>query len=215
LGIIPTVAPYILPSFIKELHLSYPKINLHVSEMRTDMIIEKLSNAEIDLAILATPLEEEHLLEIPLYYEEFIGYVSPLDPLFAKKEIRSKNMPNQHLWVLQEGHCLRNQVLNFCTKNHENFRSLYEAGSIDTLIKIVDTNGGYTIIPELHLAFLNAQQQKNIRPLIAPAVVREISLVFREDFVRERILNMCADIVKQIIPSKMIDPHLKKFAIHL
>ncbi|MEG1572750.1 MAG: LysR substrate-binding domain-containing protein, partial [Bacteroidales bacterium] len=186
-----------------------------VSEMRTDMIIEKLSNAEIDLAILATPLEEEHLLEIPLYYEEFIGYVSPLDPLFAKKEIRSKNMPNQHLWVLQEGHCLRNQVLNFCTKNHENFRRVYEAGSIDTLIKIVDTNGGYTIIPELHLAFLNAQQQKNIRPLIAPAVVREISLVFREDFVRERILNMCADIVKQIIPSKMIDPHLKKFAIHL
>lgn len=215
LGVIPTVAPYILPMFIKEMRRLHPKIHLHVSEMRTDAIIQKLKNAEIDIALLATPLSQHALLEIPIYYEGFCAYISPSDPLFSQPEIISKKMPYEHLWILQEGHCLRNQIFNFCNAKKSSFISMYEAGSIDTLIKIVDANGGYTIIPELHLPFLSEEQRKNIRPLVSPAVLREISLVVREDYVKEQMLNVCANLIKHTIPEKMIDARLKKFAIRL
>ncbi len=214
LGIIPTVAPYILPRLFKEFSEHYKSIDLKVSEMRTKILLEQLEKAEIDMAILTTPLQNSEILEIPLYYESFVAYISPNEALYQKGEIQSTQMPTEHLWVLQEGHCLRNQVFNFC-KTTSNFSAVYEAGSIDTLVKIVDTNGGYTIIPELHIQFLNNEQLKNIRQLTAPHPVREISIAIRKDFVRERMLNIVADTVKHIIPENMIDKRLKKFAIKL
>lgn len=214
MAIIPTVAPYILPHFIGNLQKINPEINLNVTEIPTDLIIKKLLNAEIDVAILSTPLVEKGLLEIPIYYEKFACYVSPSDPLYSQTEIVSSKMPAEHLWVLREEHCLRNQVLNFCDLTRP-LMNVYEAGSIDTLIKIVDTNGGYTIIPELHVDFLSDSQRLNVRMLVSPTVVREISMVVREDFVRAGILNACADIIKGIIPNEMLDDRLKRFSIKL
>ncbi len=214
LGIIPTVAPYILPKFFQVFRSKHPGIKMKVSETRTKLIVEQLERAELDMAILATPLANEGLLEIPLYYEKFVAYVSPSESLYAEEEILSAKMPTERLWVLQEGHCLRNQVFNFCHKQADT-SSIYEAGSIDTLVKIVDANGGYTIIPELHIDLLCEAQRKNIRHLTAPAPVREISLVIRRDFVREKMLNIVADAVKAVIPEQMLDGRLKKFAIKL
>ncbi|MFA6873171.1 MAG: hydrogen peroxide-inducible genes activator [Bacteroidaceae bacterium] len=214
MGIIPTVAPYILPKLFKELHSNYPKIQLRVFEMRTSYILEKLQKAELDMAILATPLEQEGFLAIPLYYEKFVAYVSPLEPIFLQKEIESEHMPTQHMWVLQEGHCLRNQVFNFCHERSD-YSAIYEAGSIDTLVKIVDENGGYTIIPELHIELLRPDQKNQIRQLTSPEPIREISLVIRKDYVRERLLNIVANAIKTIIPPHMIDTRLQKFAIRL
>lgn len=213
-AIIPTVAPYILPEFIAKIAEKHPLIELHISEMRTDFIIQNLLSAQIDLAILATPLLKDELLEIPLYYEKFIGYISPREPLYTEREIISTQMPSDHLWVLQEGHCLRGQVLNFCNDPKPR-TTLYEAGSIDTLVRIVDKNSGYTIIPELHFNLLTPTQQANTRPLISPTVVREISIVVRKDFVKERMLNIVADTIKAIVPDEMVDRRLKKFAIRL
>ncbi|MEG1649326.1 MAG: LysR substrate-binding domain-containing protein, partial [Rikenellaceae bacterium] len=202
------------PKLFKTIHQQYPDIQLRVAEARTTTIIQKLERAELDVALLATPLGDEELLEIPIYYEKFTAYVSPREPLFALTEIESHHMPTDHLWVLQEGHCLRNQVLNFC-EHKSDYSAIYEAGSIDTLVKIVDENGGYTIIPELHVPLLRNCQQSQIRPLVNPQPVREISLVVRKDYVRERLLNIIADSIRKIIPEHMIDPRLKKFAIKL
>ena len=214
LAIIPTIAPYLLPQFIASFKQSYPDISLKVSEMHTETIIEKLRIAEIDMAILSTPLEDSKILEVPLYYEKFIAYISPSEPIYERNELSANDMPLDRLWVLEEGHCLRNQVFNFCNEKPIH-SSTYEAGSIDTLVKIVDINGGYTVIPELHIELLNEKQKLNLREIVKPEATREISVVIRHDFVREGVLNAVAECIKQIIPAHMLDARLKKFAIKL
>jgi len=214
LAIIPTIAPYLLPQFIAAFRKSHPTISLKVSEMHTSTIIEKLRVAEIDMAILSTPLDDPKILEVPLYYERFVAYISPNEPIYSRLELSATDMPLDKLWVLEEGHCLRNQVFNFCNdKPIQN--STYEAGSIGTLVKIVDVNGGYTVIPELHIDLLTEDQKKNLREIVKPEATREISVVIRHDFVREGVLNAVAECIKEIIPSHMLDARLKKFAIRL
>ena len=214
LAIIPTIAPYLLPQFISAFKRSYPTISLKVSEMHTSTIIEKLRLAEIDMAILSTPLENPKILEVPLYYEKFAAYISPNELIYERSELSANDMPLDQLWVLEEGHCLRNQVFNFCNDKPQHIAT-YEAGSIDTLIKIVDVNGGYTVIPELHIDLLNEKQKLNLRNIVNPEATREISVVIRHDFVREGLLNAVAECIKQIIPAHMLDARLKKFAIRL
>jgi LysR family hydrogen peroxide-inducible transcriptional activator len=213
LALIPTVAPYLLPGLIAFFRTNFPDISLKIVEMRTESIIRKLHMAEIDMAILATPLADPKILEVPLYYEKFTAYISSVEGVSENTEISIADLPPEHLWVLEEGHCLRKQVLNFC--GNRTHTSTYEAGSIDTLVKIVDLNGGYTIIPELHVELLNDLQKLNLRKIVRPEATREISLVIRHDYVRERLMNVVAACIKQIIPEHMIDARLKKFAIKL
>ena len=214
-GIIPTVAPYILPKLFNILQERNPNINLHVKEITTSEIINQLEKAEIDMALLATPLNNPNLLEIPIYYERFFAYVSPTEPLYnIINEYEMRHLPTDHLWILKEGHCLRNQVMRLC-ESESGFSTTYEAGSIDTLVKIVDTNGGYTIIPELHLDFLSEKQKANVRPIVNPEPNREISLVVRNDYVKERLLNIMAKNISDVIPENMLDERLKKFSIKL
>ena len=214
LGVIPTVAPYILPKLFGVIAEQYPGITLRVTETRSASILEKLDKAELDVGLLATPVGRPGLLEIPVYYEKFVAYISPGESLYEKEEIESGRMPTERLWVLQEGHCLRNQVMNICDQR-SGYSSIYEAGSIDTLVKIVDENGGYTIIPELHLAMLTEAQKAHVRKIVDPAPVREVSLMIRQDYVRERMLNILAESIRRILPEAMIDKRLKKFAISL
>ncbi|HQB68765.1 MAG TPA: hydrogen peroxide-inducible genes activator [Paludibacteraceae bacterium] len=212
IGIIPTIAPYLVPEFITRFRSEYEGITLTISEMRTTDVLEQLQIGNLDLAIISTPLEQPDILEIPLYYEKFVAYFSPTQR-FTEIPLNPKDMPLDDLWVLQEGHCARRQIFNFChaeTSNH-----MYEAGSIDTLVKIVDKSGGYTMIPELHLQFLTEKQLKNVREINSPPAVREVSIVIRHDFVKERMINAVANTVKKIIPLQMLDERLKKFSIRL
>lgn len=213
LAMIPTVAPLLLPQFISKFRTLYPEISLHATELRTETIIQKLHSAEIDMAILATPLNDPKILEVPLYYEKFVAYISPNDALYSLPELTPAEMPTENLWILEEGHCLRNQVLNFC--NQKMSTSTIEAGSIDTLVKIVDINCGYTVIPELHINVLTEEQKKNLRPIVRPEATREISMIIRHDYAREGLMNAVAESIKQIIPAHMLDERLKKFAIKL
>ena len=223
IGTIPTVAPYVLPGLFREMRSTHPKMQLKVSEMRTNFLIDKLRSEEIDMAIMSTPLEQKGLLEIPLYYEKFLAYISPEDEFYKLEEIPAEDLPSDRFWILEEGHCLRNQVFSFC-HNCKCTHTEYQAGSIDNLIRVVDRNGGYTVIPELHTSFLNESQLMNIRSIVGRSAersceecipVREVSLVIHENFVRERLLNTVADCVKRIIPENMLDSRLKRFAIKL
>lgn len=214
LAVIPTVAADVVPLLFRSVRASAPDINLETYEMKTCDIVEKLSKAELDMALMATPLDNPVFLEIPIYYEKFYAYISPSDPLYAEKEIVSSSLPTERLWALQEGNCMRGQIFNMCSSS-SCYKSKFEAGSIDTLIRVVDENGGFTVIPELHLQHLSERQRANVRNLVSPDATREISLVIRKDFVREGVLNQIADALKKAIPDHMLDLTLKKFAIRL
>lgn len=213
LAIIPTIAPYLVPDLIQLFRENYPQIELTILEMTTANTLKALSLGSIDVAIAATPLSNSELLEIPLYYEPFMAYFSANHP-DKEHPVNGSAMSAPDLWVLQEGHCLREQTFNFC-ENRELYNHAYEAGSIDTLIRIVDKNGGYSVIPELHIPFLTVNQQQNVRSITSPPAVREVSLVIHKDYLRERILNAIADSIKQIIPPHMLDNRLKQFRIKL
>lgn len=213
IGMIPTLAPYLVPQFMKQFAENYPIVDLHISEMNTATLIRALQKEEVDLFIAATPLEEKDFYEIPLYYESFMAYFSNQHPL-RDVPLSASNMPQENLWVLEEGHCLRDQIFNFCKKTVP-YNHTFEAGSIDTLVRIVDLNGGYSVIPELHSTFLTDDQQKNVREINNPPAIREISVVIKKNFIKERMINAVADTVKSIIPNHMLNERLKKFSIKL
>lgn len=214
LGIASTIAPYILPKLFKYLSKQHPGIHLFVEEARVDDLTAKLERAELDVALMATPVVGEELLEIPLYKEKFLAYVSPDEPLYSDKAIETMTLTSENVWVLRESYCPRSGALPFCQCNTCR-NAVYEAGSIETLLKVVDENGGYSIIPELHVPLLCEEQKKNVRPLQNPEPARIIAFIIRQDFVRERMLNILLDAVKSIVPHSMIHPRLHKFPIKL
>lgn len=214
LGISSTVAPYLLPKMLKYLSVNHPDIALHVEEGRASVIVSQLERGEIDVALMATPLDNKELLEIPVYNERLMAYVSPGDPIYNENDLRTDRLPVERVWVLREGYCPNRGIFPFCNYRAER-QTVYEAGSVETLIKIVDENGGYAIIPELHVPLLRKCQQSNVRVLTNPAPTREIAFVVHRNFVRERLLNILADAIKSIIPPAMINHRLEKFPIVL
>ena len=214
MGIASTIAPYILPKMFKHLSKEHPDIDLYVEEARIATIIQKLERAELDLALLATPLNNDELLEIPIYTERFVAYVSPNEHIYQHEVLDTSALPIENVWVLREAYCPNHGIFPFCQSNSGK-RATYEAGSIETLVKIVDENGGYTIIPELHVPLLNNDQQRNIRHLHNPKPTREIAFVIRRDYARERLLNILVDAIKTVIPKEMIYERHKKFKIKL
>ena len=214
LGITSTVAPYLLPKMLKYLSVNHPDIELHVEEARVSTLVLQLERGELDIALLATPLNNDELLEIPVYQERLMAYVSPNEPIYNNLDLQIDRLPVESVWVLREGYCPNRGVFPFC--NYRTGRqAVYESGSVGTLIKIVDENGGYAIIPELHVPLLRKCQQANVRVLTNPEPNREIAFVIHRNFVRERLLNILADTIRTVIPPAMINKRLKKFSITL
>lgn len=208
LGITSTVAPYLLPKMLKYLSINHPDIELHVEEARVSTLVSQLERGELDIALLATPLNNDDLLEIPVYQERLMAYVSPDEPIYNDPDLQTGRLPVESVWVLREGYCPNRGVFPFCNYRAEH-QAVYEAGSVETLIKIVDENGGYAIIPELHVPLLRKCQQANVRVLTNPEPSREIAFVVHRNFVRERLLNILADAIRTVIPPAMINKRLK------
>ncbi len=216
LGIIPTLAPYLLPLFLNGFLKKYPNLKLKISELTTQHIIEKLEVQRLDAGILATPLKIPSIKEMPLFYEQFVVYASQEEKLMKKKYLLADDIDVNHLWLLEEGHCLRSQVVNLCElKRQENLlQNLdYEAGSIETLKKMVDINGGITILPELALRDLSKAQEKNIRYFKTPAPVREVSIVTYRYFVKYNLIDALRKEILSKIPAQMLDPDRKEIAM--
>ena len=214
LGVASTIAPFILPRLFRYMKSNHPDIVIHVEEARVDTLKSKLQRAELDVAILAMPVTEENLLEIPIFKERYVAYVSPDSPLYNEKELDTQRLTADDIWVLGESYCPNTGQFPFCVRDISSI-SIYAAGSIETLMRIVDENGGYTIIPELQLALIGDAQRANVRDLYNPVPGREVAFVVRRDFVRQRMLNILAEAVKSIIPDEMINERLKRFAIKL
>jgi LysR family hydrogen peroxide-inducible transcriptional activator len=219
LGIIPTVSPYLLPKLMDVHTHANTNIRITVRELTTDNILRGLANDSLDGGILATPLKDDTITERPLYYERFYAYVSPKErSLYVKNELDESDLNTNKLWMLDEVHCFRTQILHLCNMKKRRYNQsifTFEAGSIDTLIKIVDDNDGLTVIPEMAIYNLSEQQKKNVRSFKNATPVREISLITRKEFIRERLINIIVDEIKNGVPASLKDEMLKKYVIPL
>ena len=213
LGIIPTLAPYLLPLFLKSFSRKFPEIKLFIKELVTTEIISKLKTGDLDMGLLATPLKEPQLSEYPLFYEEFFAYASGSEKLPRKKYLLPRELDPSHLWLLEEGHCLRNQVINLCelkTLDAGSDKLHYEAGSIETLINMVDKNDGITIVPFLATLLLKPSQNKKLRRFSKPKPSREISLVTAASFPRTKLLNHLKAEIIASVPEELLDSGKKQ-----
>ncbi|MDR0798347.1 MAG: hydrogen peroxide-inducible genes activator [Dysgonamonadaceae bacterium] len=218
LGIIPTIATYLVPVLLHKQQDSESEIELILKESTTNNLIQGLLNGTLDGGILAGPLNHPELNEFPLYYEKFYAYVSPQDELFKQKEIDLDKINIHNVWLLENEHCLRGQIERLCRakRNTGNPSSIkYESGNIETLIHVVDYNSGITIIPEMHAMGLSEEQQENLRPFKNRTAVREVSLVVSKDYVRKTMLNEVMQMVRRSVPKSMQDTQLKEFVVDL
>ena len=207
LAVIPTVAPYILPTLLEKYATKNPGVQLYVTEMETNQIIKALRNNEIDAGLVSTPLEENGIKEYPLFYEPFVGYFSEGEPALKKRLIAPSDIELERIWMLNEGHCMRNQIINLCSDQVQKLQAdrkyRYESSNVETLRKMVDKNGGMTILPELATVEFYEDQMERIRYFEEVEPVREISLVTNDYFVRKRLLQSLMDEILDMIPEKM------------
>jgi LysR family hydrogen peroxide-inducible transcriptional activator len=215
LAIIPTLAPYLLPLFLPTFVDRYPKLKIVIRELVTPDIIHTLKSGEIDIGLLATPLHDPRLVEHPIFHEEFYAYTSNDNKASNKKYLLPKDIDLRKLWLLEEGHCFRNQVFNLCelkARNPESDRLHYQAGSLETLKNLVDHNRGITILPHLATRDLTKSQLKKIRQFAPPRPVREISLVTNVNYARKKVLAALKAEIENCLPD---DVGVKKGAMVL
>ena len=206
IGIIPTLAPYLLPLFIQQFALKYAKVNVIVSEMTTNIITHSLKEGAIDAGILVTPLQQKGIKEYVLFYEEMLAYVSKKNSLYQKHYVLAQDIDPNKLWLLEEGHCFRSQIENLCELRKQSRAGShfdYETGSIETLRRMVDLNDGITIIPELATLDMPAKQLQLIRKFKNPVPVREVSLVVQRDFVKKRLIDALRASILASVPEKI------------
>ena len=208
IALISTVAPVLVPGLFRQIGQKYPSIALQTEEMLTSTILEKLRKAEVDMGIMAGPVHEDSLLEIPLYHERFLAYLSPDNPLFAQDKIRMESLLQQPVWIIRDG--LRQLDPAEIQEGTISYERFFEGGRVGILIQVVNDNGGITIIPEPHAKLILYSQQSCLRPIVDPVPVRTISLVIRNDYIHEAKLNALVDAVRQIIPGTMLDSVIKK-----
>lgn len=206
LGIIPTLAPYLLPLFAGHFKRKYPAVNLHIEEGITDQLVKKLKSDQLDAAIFVTPYLDDSLIEKPVFYEELLVYAHRAHPLLAKPEVSVEDIAIPELWLLSDGHCFRSQVINLCSMHDVPQHELpfsYEGGAIETLIRIIDREGGFTIIPELAIRELSAMQSHNVITFNNFRPLREISVCYSRHFVKSRLIQLLFDEIKMAVPAEM------------
>lgn len=208
LGIIPTLAPYLLPLFVGRFIRKYPNIKLQVRELFTDEMTTALKNDTLDVGILVTPLIDRSIRTIPIFYEEIKIYIHP-DHKFHKdykSEIPSDALIGEDLWLLNEGHCFRNQMINLCKfRQNSSPKALlpfeYESGSIEALKRLVDKEGGFTLLPELALP----SNKENIKSIGNSPPLREVSLAYVRNFAKTRLLELLKEEIRAALPPEMLN----------
>jgi len=214
IALISTVAPVLVPGLFKYIGQECPAISLRTEEMITQSIHEKLRKAEIDIGILAAPVNDPQLLEIPLYTERFFAYVSENDPAYAQESIRSGTLTERPIWIIRNG--LRLSGLSRREPGERpSYDKYFEGGRVGMLIQIVNDNGGMTIIPETHIKLILYSLQKNLRPIVEPEIKRTIVLAIRRDYLHEATLNLVIRAVKSIIPGTMLESIVRSEHISL
>ena len=208
IAVIPTIAPYVLPQLLDQYTKAYPDVKLHASELETDRILTALRNGEIDAALVSTPLEERNIKEYPIFYEPFVAYFSPDEAALEKRLVKPEDISLERIWLLSEGHCMRNQVLDLCSDHVEELQTnrpyRYESSNVETLRKMVDKNGGLTVLPELATHEFPEDTMERIRYFEEPQPVREVGLITSDHFVRNALRDSLIDEIAKLVPKSML-----------
>jgi len=206
LGIIPTVMPTLLPMFLNNFIKKYPKIKLIIEELNTDEIITRLKNGHLDAAIAATPLMEEKIKEVVLYFEPFVAYIPDNHPNFGKSEIEVSDLNLDDILLLQDGHCFRDGILNLCKNVDKNDTNHFriESGSFETLIKLADEGLGTTLLPYLHTLDLPEKNRLKLRHFKEPKPAREVSLIFPKTELKIHIIDALRATIAGVIKGAIV-----------
>lgn len=214
LGVLPTIAPYLLPRFFPQLMEEYPDLDIRVTEMKTQDIQLALRAGELDAAIIASSLNDVEIKEEILFYEQFYGYVSKKEALFKKEMIRTSDITGERLWLLDEGHCFRDQLIRFCQMDAVKMNQMaYRLGSLETFMHMVENGKGVTFIPELAVNQLSEERLELVRPFAIPRPTRSIVLITGKDFIRNCLLQVVKVAIKQSIPVEMLRLHSNQYLV--
>nr|WP_319571146.1 hydrogen peroxide-inducible genes activator [uncultured Draconibacterium sp.] len=206
-GVIPTLAPYLVPLFIEQLAKDYPALQLEIYELKTEVIINEIKMGDIDCGIISTPVSAANISVTPLFYERFYAYLSEDHPLFEEDSIDIKSIQQEDIWYLEEGNCFQNQVNSICQLNPQKknkHQLVYHSNSIESLRRIVEHKRGLTFIPELATINIPAEQEELIKEIVPNEPVREISLITAKRFAKERQVNALQEVIKSSIPARMV-----------
>ncbi|WP_159517550.1 hydrogen peroxide-inducible genes activator [Sunxiuqinia indica] len=208
IGIIPTLAPYLLPLFIGNYKRKYPNIQITVQELTTENIVDHLQRDLLDVGILVTPLKEERINERPIFYEEMLLYSHQNHPLHDKPNIKVKEIATPEIWLLSDGHCFRHQVINLCSfkgASNEALPFYFEAGSLETLMNIIDKEGGITLIPELASVEMGENRKSHVRHFSDVTPIREVSLVYSRHFAKNKLIDLLWKEIHAAMPNELLN----------
>ncbi len=208
LGIIPTVSPNLLPRFLRAMTEKHPEIKLKVEELTTEQIISKLDKDQLDAGIMATPLDDNRLIELPLYHEPFMAFIPTDHRLENEDFILHSELKIGDMLLLKNGHCFRQHVINLCGSafpdhpNHDAFE--FESGNFETLIRLSMQGFGMTLLPYLTALDLPEEQKKFLKPIEHPQPTREISIVYNKAQLKLGLINLLAEEIKGRLPKKLL-----------
>lgn len=205
-GIISTLAPYLLPLFITAFIEKYPKVQLHVEELLTHQVVEKLKSGLLDVGLVVTPVEDRGIIEMPVFYEPFVAFVAKNHPLYSQGQIALKDLDLSDIWLLNEGHCFRSQVVNLCETKKPGFRSLrfqYETGSLETIMKIIEQQHGFTLLPYLATIDMPAERRELVRQFDTPKPKREVSIITHRGHLKRKLIERLRLEILAHIPAEL------------
>ena len=193
MGMIPTIAPYLLPAVIANLTRKYPEVDIHVREALTAKLLQELEDGRIDTAIVALPVSEPSLIEVALFAENFL-LIRPAEdegtPVPSSKALRE-----MRLLLLEEGHCFRDQALSFCKMQSSQPRELLDASSLSTLVQMVGAGMGVTLIPEMAVAVETRSASVSVDRFKNPQPSRTIGMIWRKTSPLARQLLQISEVV--------------------
>ncbi len=205
LGVIPTVAPYLLPRLVSRMMERRPSVRLQVEEAQTEEIVERVRRAELDAAVIATPARAGGVVEVPLFRERFVAYVSPGHRLHRRRRIRADELRAEEVWLLNEGHCFRDQVVSICGGGRGGDEGVggvrFESGNLETLRRLVEHGGGMTLLPELALTGLGPEERRRVRHFTEPAPGRELRLLHRRTTPKRRLIELLLTELTDSLPA--------------
>jgi LysR family hydrogen peroxide-inducible transcriptional activator len=201
IGIIPTIMPTLLPMFLNNFIKKYPKVKLIVEELNTSEIIDRLKNGHLDAAIAATPLEDDKIKEIVLYYEPFVAYIPDYNKETHKQEIEIADLNIDEILLLHDGHCFRDSILNLCKNQKLVTKNSFqlESGSFETLIKLADEGLGSTLLPYLHTLNLHDKDKSKLRSFVEPKPAREVSLIYPKSELKIHIIDALRSTISGVV----------------
>ena len=199
LGIIPTIMPTLLPLFLNTFIKKFPKVNLKIEEQNTATIIEELKNGKLDAGIAASPLDDNKLIEKPLYYEPFVGYIPESHSLSKLKILKISDLEKMDVLVLEDGHCFREHVLKLCQTPNFSHSFNLKSGSFETLIHLANDGLGMTLLPYLQTRNLTQKNANNLRSFESPEPAREISLIYSTSQLKLPVFESLATTIESIM----------------